>query len=68
MALANSEWLRGSRFYRRIGSVRLALGAVALVMGALWLFGALAALPAIAAFVVIATVILLSAQNSPPRP
>ena len=68
MALANSEWLRGSRFYRRIGSVRLALGAVALVMGALWLFGALAAVPAIAAFVVIAAVILLSAQNSPAAP
>jgi two-component system phosphate regulon sensor histidine kinase PhoR len=68
MALANSEWLRGSRFYRRIGSVRLALGAVALVMGALWLFGALAAVPAIAAFVVIAAAILLSAQNSPAAP
>jgi two-component system phosphate regulon sensor histidine kinase PhoR len=68
MALANSEWLRGSRLYRRIGSVRLALGAVALVMGALWLLGALAAVPAIAAFAVIATVILMSAQNSPAAP
>ena len=54
MALANSEWLRGSRVYRRIGAMRLALGAVAVVLGALWLFGALSAMPALAAFVLIA--------------
>ena len=63
MALANSEWLRGSRVYRRIGSVRFALGAVAIVLGALWVFGALAAVPAVAAFVLIAAAILLSARE-----
>ena len=63
MALANSEWLRGSRVYRRIGSMRFALGAVALVLGALWVFGALSAVPAVAAFVLIAAAILLSREN-----
>ncbi len=63
MALANSEWLRGSRVYRRIGSMRFALGVVALVLGALWVFGALSAVPAVAAFVLIASAILLSRDN-----
>ena len=50
MALANSEWLQGSRPYKRISAARFALGAVAIVLGALWVFGALSAVPAVAAF------------------
>jgi two-component system, OmpR family, phosphate regulon sensor histidine kinase PhoR len=68
MALANSEWLRGSRVYRRIGSMRFALGVVALVLGALWAFGALSTVPAVAAFVLIAAAILLSRENSAAAP
>src|SRR5262245_2041947 len=68
MALANSEWLRGSRAYQRIGALRFALGAVALVLGALWVFGALAALPALAAFLLIAAAILLSRENAATAP
>ena len=62
MALANSEWLRGSRAYRRIGASRLALGAVAVVFGALWAFDALSAIPAIVAFLLIAGAILFSRE------
>jgi two-component system phosphate regulon sensor histidine kinase PhoR len=62
MALANSEWLRGSRAYRRIGASRLALGAVAVVLGALWAFGALSAIPAMVAFLLIAGAVLFSRE------
>jgi two-component system phosphate regulon sensor histidine kinase PhoR len=68
MALANSEWLRSSRVYRRVGSMRFVLGMVALVLGALWVFGALAAVPAVVAFVLIAAVVLLSRENSAAAP
>jgi two-component system phosphate regulon sensor histidine kinase PhoR len=68
MALASSEWLRSSRVYRRIGAVRFALGAAALVLGALWVFGALSAVPAVAAFILIAAAILLSRENSVAAP
>jgi two-component system phosphate regulon sensor histidine kinase PhoR len=61
MALAN-EWLRGSRAYRRIGASRLALGAVAVVLGALWAFGALSAVPALVAFLLIAGAVLFSRE------
>jgi two-component system phosphate regulon sensor histidine kinase PhoR len=68
MALANSEWLRGSRAYKRISAVRFALGAVVIVLGALWVFGALAAVPAVAAFVVIAAAIVLSGERAADAP
>jgi two-component system phosphate regulon sensor histidine kinase PhoR len=63
MALAGSEWIRGSRIYKRIGSVRLALSAAATVLGVLWLFGALAAGPAIVAFALIAAALLLNKEG-----
>ena len=63
MALANIEWLRGNRVYKRVGAVRFVLGAVAVVLSGLWVFGALAALPAIAAFVLIAAAILLRRED-----
>jgi two-component system, OmpR family, phosphate regulon sensor histidine kinase PhoR len=62
MALANSEWLRGSRAYKRIGASRLALGAAAVVLGALWAFDALSALPATVAFLLIAVAVLFSRE------
>src|SRR5262245_47256527 len=68
MALANSEWLRGSRVYRRIGSMRLVLGVVAVVLGTLWAFGALSAVPALLAFILIAAAVLLSRDNSAAAP
>jgi two-component system phosphate regulon sensor histidine kinase PhoR len=68
MALASSEWLRGNRAYKRIGASRLALGAVAVVLGALWAFGALSALPAIVAFLLIAAAILLSREIAAEAP
>jgi two-component system phosphate regulon sensor histidine kinase PhoR len=58
MALANSEWLRGSRAYKRIGASRLVLGVVAVVLAALWAFGALSAMPALVAFLLIAIAVL----------
>ena len=68
MALANSEWLQGSRAYKRISAARFALGAVAIVVGALWVFGALAAVPAVAAFALIAAAILLSGERAADTP
>ena len=68
MALANSEWLQGSRAYKRISAARFALGAVAIVVGALWVFGALAAVPAVAAFVLIAAAILLGGERAADTP
>ena len=68
MALANSEWLRGSRAYKRIGASRLALGAVAVVLGALWAFNALSAVPAIVAFLLIAGAILFSREIAADAP
>jgi two-component system, OmpR family, phosphate regulon sensor histidine kinase PhoR len=58
MALANGEWLRGTRAYKRIGASRLALGAVAVVLAVLWAFGALSAMPALVAFLLIAIAVL----------
>jgi two-component system, OmpR family, phosphate regulon sensor histidine kinase PhoR len=63
MALSGSEWLRGSRIYKRIASARLTFGAVAVVLGVLWLFGALAAAPAIVAFALIAAALLLGREG-----
>jgi two-component system phosphate regulon sensor histidine kinase PhoR len=71
MALVGSEWLRANRIYRRIGSVRLALGVAAAVLGLLWVFGALKAAPAIFAFALIAAALLLSQDamsQHPPAP
>ncbi len=63
MALAGSEWLQSSRVYKRVMSVRFALGAVLVVLGVLWMFGALRIEPAILAFVLIAAAILLSRER-----
>jgi two-component system, OmpR family, phosphate regulon sensor histidine kinase PhoR len=68
MALANSEWLQGSRAYKRIGASRFALGAAAIVLGALWVFGALAAVPAVAAFILIGAAILLGGESAVDAP
>ncbi|MPZ36546.1 MAG: two-component sensor histidine kinase [Rhizobiales bacterium] len=64
MALANNEWLRSSRIYKRIVSVRLPLGAAAVALGASWIFGAISAPPAIAAFILIAAAILLGGEHA----
>jgi two-component system, OmpR family, phosphate regulon sensor histidine kinase PhoR len=68
MALANSEWLRGSRAYRRISAARFALGAVAIVLCALWALNALSAVSAVVAFVLIGSAILLTGENAPGAP
>jgi two-component system phosphate regulon sensor histidine kinase PhoR len=62
MALVDSEWLRGSRALRRLVAMRLALTALALVLGALWMFGALSAAPAVLAFVAIAAAFLFAGE------
>jgi two-component system phosphate regulon sensor histidine kinase PhoR len=63
MALANIEWFRGSRIYQRVASMRVPLAAVALVLGALWIFEALSPLAALVAFVLIAAVLALSGER-----
>jgi two-component system, OmpR family, phosphate regulon sensor histidine kinase PhoR len=68
MALANSEWLQGNRAYKRINAARFALGAVAVVLGALWTFGALSAVPAVAAFILIGAAILLGGDSAADTP
>jgi two-component system phosphate regulon sensor histidine kinase PhoR len=68
MALAHSDWLQGSRAYKRIGAARFALGAVAIVLALLWLFGALAAMPAILAFIIIAGAIVLGGEDAAQAP
>lgn len=68
MALATSEWLRGSRAYQRISAARFALGAVAIVLGAMWALNALSAVSAVVAFVLIAAAILLSGETTAGEP
>jgi hypothetical protein len=68
MTLAGSEWLRSNRVARRIGSVRIPLGIAAAVLGALWLIGALAAVPAALAFAAIAAAVLESGEDAPTAP
>ncbi len=57
MAVANIERLRNSRGFRRLTTLRVALGATAIILGALYMFGALAMLPAAVAFILIAAAI-----------
>jgi two-component system phosphate regulon sensor histidine kinase PhoR len=64
MALANSEWLRGSRAYQRLSAARFALGAVAVVLGAMWALGAVSAVSAVVAFVLIGAAILLTGETT----
>jgi two-component system phosphate regulon sensor histidine kinase PhoR len=62
MAIADSEWLRNNRRFRRLLAARRPLAAAAIVLGGLWLFGALAILPAAVAFSLIAVAILFGPQ------
>jgi two-component system phosphate regulon sensor histidine kinase PhoR len=64
MAFAGSERLRSSRIYKRIISARFALGVAAAVLGALWLIGTLGATPAIIAFALLATAIVLGQEST----
>jgi two-component system phosphate regulon sensor histidine kinase PhoR len=68
MALADIERLRGSRIYRRVASLRLPLGIVAAVFGALWLFAALSPLAAFVAFLLIAAALALSSERAADMP
>jgi two-component system phosphate regulon sensor histidine kinase PhoR len=63
MALAGSEWVRSSRIYKRLAAVRFALGVAVAVLGALWLIGALNAMPALLAFTLIAAAILIDWES-----
>ena len=65
MALPNIEFLRNSTLRKRLVALPWALGAPAIMLGALWTFGALAAIPAGIAFVLIALALAFGTQRAP---
>jgi len=57
-------WFRGNPALRRVVATRVPLAATAFVIGGLWLFGALPAIPAVASFGLIGAAILLGSDSA----
>jgi two-component system, OmpR family, phosphate regulon sensor histidine kinase PhoR len=63
-ATHDSEDSRGGRWFRQLNSRRLLLATIAMVFAGLWEGGALAALPALAGFAIIAAAVLIGAASA----
>jgi two-component system phosphate regulon sensor histidine kinase PhoR len=63
-ATHDSEDSRGGRWFRQLNSRRLLLATIAMVFAGLWAGDALAALPALAGFAIIAAAVLIGAASA----